>query len=97
MRESNPHSLATITGFEPDKHAYAIFRERPVREFYRERPSPHLTMELLGSRTSVERFAAALLSVCSVAKLPPPSSYREVRTGRYLTLARRGQGCERGH
>lgn len=26
MRESNPHSLVTITGFEPDKHAYATVR-----------------------------------------------------------------------
>lgn len=27
VRESNPHSLATITGFEPDKHANATVRE----------------------------------------------------------------------
>lgn len=26
VRESNPHGLATITGFEPDKHAYATVR-----------------------------------------------------------------------
>lgn len=31
VRESNPHGLVTITGFEPDKHANATVQEAVVR------------------------------------------------------------------